>query len=153
MLSITKKLFGKFDSNSVRGEERVSDSDLRIAACALLLEMSLIDGKFGKRERNRLLKILGQEYDLSGEEVESLIKRSREELDESIDLWAFTNAINQHYSIDEKLHLTEKMWEIAYADGTLDQHEDYLVHKVANLLHLSHAQLMDAKLEAKKSAC
>ena len=152
MLSIAKKLFGKFDVYSVKGEGKVSDGDLRVAACALLLEMSLIDGKFGKRERNRLLKILGQEYDLSGEEVESLIKRSREELDESIDLWAFTNAINQHYSIDEKLHLTEKMWEIAYADGTLDQHEDYLLHKVANLLHLSHTQLMDAKLEAKKSA-
>ncbi len=152
MLSIAKKFFGKFDANSAKGAGRGSGDDLRIAACALLLEMSLIDGKFGNRERDRLLNILRQEYDLSDEEIESLVKRSREELDESIDLWAFTNAINQHYSVEEKLHLTEKMWEIAYADGTLDQHEDYLVHKVANLLHLSHTQLVEAKLEAKKSA-
>jgi uncharacterized tellurite resistance protein B-like protein len=151
MFDIAKKFFGKFETGDGKREGRATDDDLRVAACALLLEMSLMDGKFSKTERERLLTIIRNEYDLSDEGVESLIRRSREELDESIDLWAFTNAINQHYSVDEKLHLIEKMWEIAYADGSLDQHENYLVHKVADLLHLSHRQLMDAKLKVKDS--
>ena len=39
------------------------------------------------------------------------------------------------------------VWEIIYTDGILDKHEDYLVHKLANLLRLSHEQLIEAKLK------
>ena len=39
------------------------------------------------------------------------------------------------------------VWKIAYADGRLDKHEDYLVHKLAKLLRLTHNQLIDAKLK------
>jgi len=152
MLNIAKKFFGKSDGDAVKEQERASNSDLRVAACALLLEMSLIDGKFSESEMERVLSILQQEYGLSDEEAVFLARRSKEELDESIDLWEFTNAINQNYSVDEKLRLTEKIWEIAYADGKLDQHEDYLVHKLANLLRLTHKQLIDAKLRAKGKA-
>jgi uncharacterized tellurite resistance protein B-like protein len=38
------------------------------------------------------------------------------------------------------------VWEIAYTDGKLDKYEDYLVHKLAKLLHLTHKQLIEAKL-------
>jgi len=149
MLNIAKKFFGIFDMNGAKREGRPPDSDLRVAACALLLEMSLIDGRLSETERGRILSILRQEYDLPDDEAESLMQKSRSELEESIDLWQFTNAINQYYSVEQKLHLTEKIWEIAYADGTLDQHEDYLAHKVAELLHLTHRQLIDAKLKTK----
>ena len=40
----------------------------------------------------------------------------------------------------------ELIWKVVYADGHLDQHEDYLAHKVSKLLRLSHAQLIQAKL-------
>lgn len=150
MLNLAKKFLGVFDTNGATGSGKAADSDLRVAACALLLEMSLIDGTLGVTEREKILAILRQEYNLSEEEAESLLQKSRSELDESIDLWQFTNALNQHYSSDEKSRLIEKIWEIAYADGIIDQHEDYLVHKVADLLHLSHRQLIDAKLKVAK---
>ncbi|HDZ24806.1 MAG: hypothetical protein DRN37_02980 [Thermoplasmata archaeon] len=67
-----------------------------------------------------------------------------------MDLWQFTNAINRHFSVQEKLQLIDKIWEIAYADEIINQHEDYLVHKIADLLHLSHRQLIDAKLKVAK---
>jgi uncharacterized tellurite resistance protein B-like protein len=42
------------------------------------------------------------------------------------------------------------IWRIAFADGNLDKHEDYLVHKLAKLLRLTHKQLIEAKLRAKE---
>ena len=48
------------------------------------------------------------------------------------------------------MQLIDKIWEIAYADEIINQHEDYLVHKIADLLHLSHRQLIDAKLKVAK---
>ena len=41
----------------------------------------------------------------------------------------------------------EMIWQVAYADGRLDSHEDYLVHKLATLLRLDHKQLIEAKLK------
>jgi len=148
MRDIAKRLFGKFKNGSQRVQERsASSKDLRVAACSLLLEMAETDGKFLGSERERILSIIQQEYDLSDEEAVSLIESSQQELDESIDLWRFSNNINQHYSLDEKIRLIENVWEIAFTDGNLEQHEDYLVHKMANLLRLSHKQLIDAKMK------
>ena len=53
--------------------------------------------------------------------------------------------------MEEKLQVIELVWEIAYADGLLDKHEDYLVHKLADLLRLTHQQLIEAKLKAKST--
>jgi uncharacterized tellurite resistance protein B-like protein len=41
----------------------------------------------------------------------------------------------------------ETVWRVVYSDGILDKHEDYLVHKLADLLHLKHSELIDAKLK------
>jgi uncharacterized tellurite resistance protein B-like protein len=36
-----------------------------------------------------------------------------------------------------------------YADGHLDKHEDYLMHKLANVFDLTHKELIGAKIAAK----
>lgn len=124
--------------------------DIRIATCALFLEMSNIDGEFSKRERENIISIMKKYYDLSDEYVVALLEASHEEVKGSIDLWQFTNLINQNYSMEEKLRIIEAIWRVAYTDGKLDKHEDYLVHKLAKLLRLSHKQLIEAKVKVKK---
>ena len=44
----------------------------------------------------------------------------------------------------------ESVWSIIFADGKLDANEDYFAHKLANLLRLSHGEMIDAKLAAKE---
>ena len=122
------------------------DSNILIATCALLLEMAQADGEFSETEKKNLLKILQQDYGLSGELAGELTETAQKELAESIDLWQFTNEINEHYSREEKLKVIEQIWKIVYADGTLEMHEDYLVHKLAKLLNIKHDLLIDAKL-------
>jgi uncharacterized tellurite resistance protein B-like protein len=96
--------------------------------------------------REKFVTILKKDYDLSNEHAAALLEASNEQLKGSIDLWQFTNCINQNYSMEEKVRVIETIWEIAYTDGKLDKHEDYLVHKLAKLLRLTHKQLIDAKL-------
>ena len=43
----------------------------------------------------------------------------------------------------------EDVWHIILLDGKLDKHEDYYAHKLANLLHLTHKQMIAAKLKAR----
>lgn len=108
--------------------------------------MANIDNEFSEAEKERIVRILIRDCNLSEGEVSELIEASGKALDKSTDLWRFTNLINQNFSPEEKVRIIETVWKIAYTDGRLDQHEDYLVHKPANLLHLPHKQLIDAKL-------
>ena len=73
---------------------------------------------------------------------------AQQELDGSIDLWRFTSRINEAYSVREKEQVMECVWRIALSDRVLDKHEDYLAHKLGELLRLDHRQLMEAKKRA-----
>ncbi len=148
MMDILERLFKKKqNSESLRGKKTLQD--IRIATCALMIEMSKIDGRFSASEEEKILSILKTNYGLSGEEAALLLDASNEELEKSIDLWRFARLINESYTLEEKQRIMEMVWEIAYTDGILDKHEDYLLHKLAKLLRLSHKQLIDAKLKVK----
>ena len=146
MIDFIRDLFSKISEHGFSENEEEKSQQLRIATCALLLEMATIDGEFSKAEKENLINILKKEYELSMKDVESLITTANAKLEESIDLWRFTNLINQYLSIEQKLQVIEMVWKIAYSDGKLDQHEDYLVHKLATLLRLTHNELIQAKL-------
>jgi len=156
MVDLMKRFFGKDrepdDSQRKPGEKpaRSGDErghDVRIATCALLLEIANIDGEFSEDEQRHIVSILKAEYRLSDEYAAALMEAAREELDRSIDLWRFAQRINEHYSEEDKVRIIEMIWRIVYVDGTLDKHEDYLVHKLSKLLRLSHKQFINAKLK------
>jgi uncharacterized tellurite resistance protein B-like protein len=124
-----------------------NDRDVIVAVCALFLEMGRIDETFTKQEMAQVVSILTDKYGLSGEDADALLDEADRELEESVDLWRFAKVINQHYSIAKKEKLIERLWQIVYVDGKMDQYEHYLMNKVSNLLDLSHKQLIDAKLK------
>ncbi len=150
MIDIVKKFFGKTQQDTSQGKQRDESHDIRIATCAVLLEMANIDGEFSESEKEHVISALKSDYDLSNEHAAALLEASNEEREGSIDLWQFTNRINRNYSREEKIQIIETVWEVAYKDGRLDKYEDYLAHKLAKLLHLSHKELIDAKLKVIK---
>ncbi|TDI88931.1 MAG: TerB family tellurite resistance protein [Caldithrix sp.] len=147
MLDFINKVFGAVNKPDSTDSKRVQNHDIRIATCALFLEMAQIDGEFSEKERQSILGILKQEYELSDEVAVELTEAADKERQDSIDLWQFTNQINENYSEDEKIRVVEFLWKLVYADGKLDQHEDYLIHKLATLLEVRHDQLIDAKVK------
>ena len=146
MASFLKKLLELPEEEAAGPSTQSAIDDVRLAACALFLEMAKIDDEFSEEERDAILSILKEEYDLSTEHASSLTERAEKARAESHDLWHFTNLINQHFSREEKIRIVELLWRIVFIDGKLDGHEDYLVHALANMLNLSHRDLIDAKL-------
>ena len=147
MINLVNKFFGKSSSDGPDKENKESAHDVRLATCALFLEMANIDGEFSKEEQESVTSMLKEKFQLSDEYTTELMKISQKELDGSIDLWQFTNLVNENYSRDEKINIVEMIWKIVYADGKLDKHEDYLVHKLGKLLRLSHKELINTKLK------
>jgi len=149
MIARVKRLFAKDRTTRPKDRNRTQDRDIRVAVCALFLEMAYIDGEFSDSEQEDLTGLLKKQYHLSDELVTELVEASKKELAGSIDLWQFTNLINQDYSRQEKIQIIHMVWQVVYADERLDKHEDYLAHKLAKLLRLTHKELIDAKLKVK----
>ena len=152
MMGLLKKYFTKTSDDATAAESVRTSRDVRIATCALLLEIANIDGRFSESEKKSVVEILQDSYQLSAEHATALMKAADEQLEKSIDLWHFAKLINENYSTEEKIKIIEMVWQIIYTDGILDKHEDYLAHKLANLLRLSHEQLIEAKLKVLHSA-
>jgi uncharacterized tellurite resistance protein B-like protein len=134
----------RFDDDTVSGN---AEARVRQAVCALLLEIAHSDDRFTTKERERIVELLTSHYGISKEDAADLIAASRKALKESTDLWQFAQLINEQCTIEEKNEIIEALWRVVYVDGKLDEHEDYLIHKLSTLLRLEHKQLIDAKLK------
>lgn len=129
------------DDPETPNEER----DLKLAACALLLEIAHADDEFTDDERDHLEQAMRRGFGIGQVEAEQLIALAEEERRQAVDLWQFTNLISQNYTLGQKMVLAEMMWGVVYADGMLDTHEAYLMRKITHLLGLKPGFLAEAK--------
>lgn len=123
---------------------------IRIATCVLLLETAIEDGEFDETERRHIADILTERFKLSVEEVAALIAKTREMRKQAVDLWEFTNRLNQNLSREEKREVLGGVWKVVYADGTLERAEDRLAHKFGKLLRFRHDEVIEVKLAVRK---
>ena len=147
MLESLKRIFNKSTVETSITEKQVSEHDVRVATCALFVEMARIDEKFTQAEVDTILSILREKYGLSQEHADALLAEADKELEESLDLWQFASLINENYSVDEKIEIIETLWQMVFVDGKMDRYEHYLMSKLKNLLRLSQDQLINAKLK------
>jgi uncharacterized tellurite resistance protein B-like protein len=147
MLESLKRFFNQSKVEISKNGQPVAEHDVRVATCALFVEMARIDEKFTQAEVDTIVSILKEKYGLSRENADALLAEADKELEESVDLWQFARLINQNYSVDEKIEIIETLWQMVYVDGKMDRYEHYLMNKLKNLLRLSHDQLISAKLK------
>jgi len=126
-----------------------TEEQTRLAACVLLLEAAHSDDECSAEELGHVVATLKNDFSLNQAHADELLELARVERQNSIDLWQFTNQLNEQFSKEQKMAVMESVWRIIFADGKLDAHEDYFAHKLANLLRLSHKEMIDAKLAAR----
>lgn len=145
MLDSIKKFFTTSMSPAPQASAAASKKDIRLAACALLLELAHADDEFTDDERQHLESAIRRQYGLDAAEAEKLVELAHEAREESVDLWQFTNLIAENYSLGQKMVLAEIMWGLVYSDGDLGDKEDYLMRKICNLLRLEPGYLAEAR--------
>ncbi|RDE22620.1 TerB family tellurite resistance protein [Motiliproteus coralliicola] len=139
----------KFFSNcfEVSDEAPVDDErSLRLATAALLIEVSRADFSVDDTERQAVIELLDSQFELTKQELEKLIELAEQEADQATSLYQFTRLINDAFSAEQKRQLVLNLWKVALADGYIDKHEDHLIRKVADLIHVSHKDFIRAKL-------
>ena len=111
--------------------------DYRLAAAALLVHAAAIDGDVSDAERGKLRVLIKQQFELDEATTDELVAEATEAENESIDLYHFTSVINGSLNEEGRRRVVEMMWEIAYADGDVDEFERNLIWRAADLLGIS----------------
>ena len=122
------------------GEQPVRNlraEELRLAAAALLVRASVIDGKIDAAERHKLKGLLQARFGLDDEELRVLLNEAVLREHESVDLYRFTSVLCRELDQDGRKKIVEMLWEVALADGEVHEFEANLVWRTAELLGVS----------------
>lgn len=128
-----------------------AEQQLRLAAAALLIEVVKSDAEFSAAERNQVLEAVQRKFGLDAGQARELLALAEAESREAHDLFQFTSTINASFSPERKAQLLEELWRAAYADEVLHAHEEHLIRRIADLLHLPHSTFIATKVRVQDS--
>jgi uncharacterized tellurite resistance protein B-like protein len=138
--------FRKFLSEVSEGDKHpahFAHNDYRLAAAALLVHAAAIDGDVGDAEREKLHTVIKRQFALDEATTDELVAEATEAEHDAIDLYHFTSLINRSLDEEGRRRVVEMMWEIAYADGDVDEFERNLIWRAADLLGVSSRERIE----------
>jgi uncharacterized tellurite resistance protein B-like protein len=107
-----------------------------LAAAALLFEAAHVDDTVAAQERQLIGRLLERRFGLDHEAARCLLVEAERTADRSTQLFRFAQLINDAFSPQQKIELMEMLWEVVYADGSLDALEDTLLRRIGGLLYI-----------------
>lgn len=146
------KFFTKYFGKSQPNPPEARLHDVQLASAALMFEVIRADGTVDPEEIALFRKIISHTMEVSSDELDDIVQLSQEETDSAVSLYQFTSKITQHFNPKERVWLIEYMWRLAYADGDLDKYEEQRIRRIAELIHVSHANFVGAREAAKQAS-
>lgn len=144
-----KKFFESlFQSIPKEQSAETSAHFIRLATATLLIEISKADFSQKKSELDQIETLLKQHFSLDQNELESLMSHSHDHSSRLVSLQHLTRELNELMTEQEKIKIIEMMWSVVYADDDKDRFEEYLIRQTADLLYVSHADFIRARLKA-----
>lgn len=122
---------------------------LQLATAVLLVEVMRADPTLHDAERDAVLAALRSHFALTDDEAAGLVELAHQASKDATDFYAFTERINERFAMAQKILMVEQMWRVAYADGTLAAHEQHVLWRLADLLHVPHGAYVNAKMRAR----
>ncbi len=150
MLRSLKDLFAPlFDPSSAAAPD---GHTLELASAVLLVEVMRAESGVGEVERDAALRALEAQFALNADERDTLLAHAQGVAQDATDLHQFTSVLNARLDDAAKVRMVEAMWQVAFADGRLADHERHIVWRVADLLHVRPGDFAAAKTRARIAA-
>ena len=113
------------------------EEDYRLAAVALLIHVANVDGQTDLAERRRLKTIIEERFGLDAKAASELITMGEQSDREAVDFYHFTSVLKRALDGDGCQKIVEMLWDIAFADGLVDEFEENTIWRIAELLGIS----------------
>ena len=112
----------------------MGEEEVRLAAAALLVHATVVDGEVNRSETEVLRDVLERRFKLDHGAAGRLITEAAQSEKDAVDLYGFTSVLTRHLDRPERLKVVEMLWEIVVADGIIHELEANLVWRAAELL-------------------
>lgn len=144
-------LQSRWPLGSTEGGAAITDRQLQLRAAILMVWVLKAD-RAGRHDEHRALeRALWQTLDLGTDGAEIVIRAAEEAVAGGAPFAPVLERLDAGCTVDQKRRLLEALWRIAFADAELLAEEEYLVRKVAGLLHLTSADLVETKVRAREA--
>lgn len=146
-----RKLFRTLDAAMRPDEAGRSARDehmLQLSAAVLMIEVMRADHELAEEEEAKVVELIQRRYALDAEETQDLVRLAHGEADNAVSLHGFTRQLTDNLDVDERAHIVELLWELAFADGRIDRYEEHLVRQIAEWLYVPHTAFISAKHRA-----
>lgn len=120
-------------------------SETQFMAVVLLLQLSHADFDSTEQEQHYVLGYLQREYQLAPAIAQQVLAQANQLAADATCLHAYTSKLKV-LSETERLALLNQLWQLAWADGSVDPNEEMMLRKVADLLFIRHSDFIKAKL-------
>jgi len=113
----------------------------------LLMEVARADYDTSDKEEQVILRIIERYFAVSARRALEISEAAESHADNMTSLYPLTRLITTECSLEERIELIRLLWEVTFADGHVDKHEEHLVRKVADLLYVPHKHFIRARLQ------
>ncbi|MBK1837875.1 TerB family tellurite resistance protein [Azospirillum sp. YIM B02556] len=118
---------------------------LQAAAAALMVEAARTDNTISEAERDRIMAVARRHFNLSEEEAQDLLSAAVFDTEDVSPYLRYVSIIMERCPPGQRLWIIEMLWEVAYADGVLNDLESSLLRRIGGLLHISDVERGEAR--------
>jgi uncharacterized tellurite resistance protein B-like protein len=124
---------------------RLESKDRRLATAALLIRVATVDSEMSGARREKLHAVLKSSFGLDDVTTARLIDDAAAADRGAIDLYHFTHQLNDALDDEGRRQIVKMMWEIIYVDGSVNEFENNIVWRAADLLGVPSRQRIDLR--------
>ncbi|UTW57431.1 TerB family tellurite resistance protein [Kordiimonas sp. SCSIO 12603] len=125
-------------------------SELHLATAALMVSVSKSDENYTDEEREVLIKNLQNHFSLTKDSAVYIADLALEDESDAPSLYQFTRAVSKELDNEERQEIIRLLWQVAFADGHLDNFELNIIAKIAGLLGVSAQERIRIKHEVEQ---
>jgi len=126
-------------------QNRFDGDDCRVATVALLIRVATVDREMSQGRRSKLHAILKSGFGLDDVAAAALIDAAAAAEQCATDLYHFTRRLNDMLDHDRRRRIVGMMWEVAYADGRVNEFAGNIIWRAADLLGVSSRERIDLR--------
>ncbi len=150
MLNDIKGFFAEL-TGGAKHPTHFNADDYRLAAAALMVHVGTLGGDLSESARQTLHEVLKTRFELSDELTAELIDAALAADRDAVDFYQFTSLLMRTLNEAGRQRIIEMMWEIVFADGEVNEFEDNVMWRIADLLAVSNRERIELRQQVAAS--
>jgi uncharacterized tellurite resistance protein B-like protein len=146
-----REYVGALAEESGEALQSISERELQLALTVMMVQVLRADLQIKDEELDAVRGALQEVLGVDREEATELMRIAAHSARDSDGMRLAVERLDRHLNHRQRLQLLEWLWRIAFADAEILAQEEYLIRKISELLGLSTADIVEAKVRAKET--